>query len=108
MVGKKTIDLLETRLESLIACANSDGSIDYERYFSEIQIPLIPSGIGMASGKEFLSSLLLVFDEVAEYVDDPISSKILRERLSKPPRQRETLDQIAQCARPTVTRERIR
>ena len=107
-VGRRTIDLLQYRLQTLFACQGGEGGIDFERYFSEIQIPLIPSRAELSSGEEFLASLPLVFAEVADHIGDETSAQILQERLCKRPGEQRTLGQIAQSSRPPVTRERIR
>ena len=107
-VGKRTIDLLHQRLQALFECWDEKAGIDFEVYCSEIQVPLVPSGLKPKTGEEFLDSLPLAFAEIAEHIGDEATALILHERLCKAPGDQETLGQIARNVRPPVTRERIR
>ena len=107
-VGKITVKLIESRLQALVACENSNGGIDYEQYFSDIGIPLVPDQTKLNSGTEFLCSMPLAFSEVMEHFDDPALTMIFEERLSKFPRERMSIKQIKEELRLDVSEMRLR
>ena len=107
-VGRKTVELLQDRLQALLASVKDNGEIDWEHYCAAIQIPLVPALQNPRSGKEFLNSLPRIFAELADHLTDDTLAQILRERLCKPPGKQKTLEQIGEDTQPPVTRERIR
>jgi hypothetical protein len=107
-VGWRTADLYGRNRKALLDACNPEAGIDWDAYCKAIHIPLLPSAVRPASGKEFLACLPVFLAEVADKLSDETFAAILRERISRPPLEQATLDVIGSAARPKVTRERVR
>jgi hypothetical protein len=105
-VGPRTVRTITKRLGQLSA-SSADGQLDLGRYCAVSGLVLIPDEI-VPDGIALLAMLPRVVAGLSDQLPDQIYRTILTERLSRPPREQRTLEQIAQQSVPPITRERVR
>jgi len=107
-LGPSTLRSLEERLATLMSATSEAGEVDWDSYCHSCGIPLVPSIVHATTGAEFLNTLAAALTEIADHLPDNVYAEILRSRLSKPPGEQKTLEEIAQSTIPAITRERVR
>jgi hypothetical protein len=105
-VGPRTVRVITGRIQQLAACSEG-GELDLPRYCAASGLILIPEE-AVSSGQELLQALPPVISALGEHLPDDVYRMILTERLSKAPREQQTLEAIAQQSVPPITRERVR
>ena len=106
-VGPSTENLAQKRVSLLLAAECEQGDIDFQCYFNEIGVTIIPS-FEISSAREFLSSLRDVFREIEAALRDDLLRAIFANRLCCGDDEKMTLEEIAQAYGGGITRERVR
>jgi len=107
-MGRATRAKISFALKSLFEAQGDSGQVDWDRYCAEIDIPLLPAENTTMDGNTFVEMVGTTLGQLGRTLHDPILQKIISERISKPPRQRATLEEIGSSLPEPVTRERIR
>jgi hypothetical protein len=105
-VGWRTIRIITERLAQL-AASSEGGQLDIKRYCTASGLVLIPDEC-VPDGAHVLAILPRVVAGLRQQLPDEVYRMILTDRLSKPPREQQTLEQIGQLSVPPITRERVR
>lgn len=101
------MELVDRRLSSLARSVGPRGEVDWAAFATDCGVPVLPE-TEIESPSEFLAALPHVIECVIGSCENEVDRAILRERLSKVPGERSTLDEIARQVGVRVTRERVR
>lgn len=106
-IGRRTIELVRERLSLLPGAIGAGGRVCWQGYAVACGFELVPSSDPEAES-DFLASFPEVIEAIIRYHENAVDRLILTERLQKAPGERMTLQEVAQAAPITVTRERVR
>ena len=107
-IGKTTYKMIERSLAALSKAQTSSGAIDWEDYSQELEIPMVPPDRMIADGSSFVAMVATTIGQLGSTLGDPVLQKILSERISRPPHDQATLEEIGSTLPVTLTKERIR
>jgi hypothetical protein len=107
-MGRSTVRKIEKSLQSLQDAQDEAGNIDWDRYCDAIDVPLLPVENGALDGNSFAAMVGVTLGQLGQTLHDPVLQKIIAGRISKPPHQRATLEDIGSSLPEPITRERVR
>lgn len=107
-LGRSTAMMLHNRAAALHDNWSPETGVNWEGYCKSQNLTMIPGEEAAGDGESFLQRLPSVIAEIGDCLADETSREILSLRLSRPPRGRRTLDQIARSSASGITRERVR
>lgn len=107
-MGRSTLRKIEKALQSLQEAQDKDGNVDWDRYCAAIDIPLLPVESLALDGNSFAAMVGITLGQLGQTLHDPVLQKIIADRISKPPHQRATLEDIGSSLPEPITRERVR
>ncbi|MDA7524933.1 hypothetical protein N8667_05055 [Verrucomicrobia bacterium] len=105
-IGKKSISNFAKSLDAIGCSIKEDGSIDFELFAERMGFPFLPTTVSEPNSQEFLDSIPLVIEEIAETITHEVDKLIYEERIVKGYRSKVTLEKLGACT--GKTRERIR
>lgn len=105
-MGRSTVRKIEKALQSLHGAQGKDGNIDWDRYCAMIDIPLLPVENVALDGNSFVAMVGITLGQLGRTLHDPVLQKVISDRISKPPHQRATLEDIASSLPKPITRDK--
>ena len=107
-MGRSTVRKIEKALQSLQDAQDQTGNIDWDRYCDTIDIPLLPVDNVPLDGNSFAAMVGVTLGQLGQTLHEPVLQKIIASRISKPPHQRATLEDIGSSLSEPITREGVR
>lgn len=107
-MGRSTVRKIEQALHSLQEAQDRDGNVDWDRYCAALDIPLLPVENLALDGNRFTAMVGTTLGQLGQTLHDPVLQRIIVDRISKPPHQRATLEDIGSSLPEQITRERVR
>lgn len=107
-LGHGSIRKIEVNLAALQEASSKAELISWESYAAATGAVLIPAETPASGAQGFLRNLPQAVSEIAAAIADPVTTNILKNRLTKRLGEQQTLEKISSEAVPRITRERVR
>jgi hypothetical protein len=106
--GRSTLRKIRDSIAALGGAQLSNGDIDLELYCAEMDLYLLPGSDISSDTRSAISGLPAMLAELSSLAFDFEEQLIFDNRVSKPPRERMTLEALGERFPNKVTRERVR